>query len=166
MLALAESKADIHDNLRIQRVDGGLRDVQMHMSLFSDGDSKEVKMLVSYWDVTKQKRITKHLKSDDDIDAEERSRSLLALNRIRERVITTDQRGYVINLNPTAKRITGWGLDYFQRPLQDVFQPRSGAFHSIGLLFSDVGVLPQCLNQMAPACSKTRMATNSGYALP
>lgn len=151
MLALAKGKTDIHENLRIRRVDGGLRDVQIHLSLLSDNDAKETRMLVSYWDITKQKRITEHLQSDDDIDAEDRSRSMLALDSISEGVITTDQSGYVINLNPTAKRITGWGLDYFQRQLEEVFNPQGDAFASIRQLIRRCGHDAEVFESDAPS---------------
>ena len=131
LLALAEGKTDIHENIRIRRFDGGMRDVQMHMSLYSDVGVKETKMLVSYWDITRQKRITENLQSHQDTGADDRNRSLLALDNIREGVITTDQRGNVINLNPTARRITAWDRDYFQRPITDVFSPEGDRFKSI-----------------------------------
>ncbi len=137
LLALAQGKNDIHENIKIRRFDGGLRDVQMHMSLYSDLDAKETKMLVSYWDITKQKRITEHLQSDEESNAEERSRSMLALNSIREGVITTDQRGNVISLNPTAKRITGWDADYFQRSVDEVFTPDCERFDSVQQLIEN-----------------------------
>lgn len=133
-LQLWQGATDIHENVRIRRFDGGLRDIQMHLSLYSDVDDKESKMLVSYWDITQQKRITRHLQSEEEADGEERSRSMLALNSIREGVITTDQNGNIINLNPTAKRITGWQTDYFQRPLDTVFAPHCDRFHSINNL--------------------------------
>lgn len=128
LVELSKGAVDAHENIKIKRFDGGLRDVQLHMSLYSEVDASESKMLVSYWDITQQKRITRNLRSEDDINSEERSRSLLALNSIREGVITTDQNGNVINLNPTAKRITGWDSDYFQRPIDTVFSPDNEPF--------------------------------------
>ncbi|MDX1693129.1 MAG: EAL domain-containing protein, partial [Ketobacteraceae bacterium] len=47
------------------------------------------------------------------------------LNSINEGVITTDQQGHVINLNPTAMRITGWHSDYFQRAIDEIFSPQN-----------------------------------------
>ncbi|MCG8315784.1 MAG: EAL domain-containing protein [Pseudomonadales bacterium] len=123
LVGLSLGQSELRQDLKIRRFDGGLRDVQVHLSLYSDEQEHETKMLVSYWDITQQKRITRHLGADDAVSQEDKSRSLIALNSIREGAITTDQNGHVINLNPTAKRLTGWQDDFFQRNIEEVFYP-------------------------------------------
>lgn len=131
LLQVAENKPEIREHIKIKRFDGGVRDVRLHMSLYSDDDASETKMLVSYRDVTQQNRITKHLHGQDKPNDEDRHRSLVALNSIREGVITTDQSGNIINLNPTAQKVTGWAKDYFQRPIREIFSPVCDQFKSI-----------------------------------
>lgn len=65
--------------------------------------------------------ITKRKLAEDLLRASEENLAI-TLNSIGDAVITTDARGCVLMMNPTAERMTGWTLDEAKgRPLPEVF---------------------------------------------
>jgi PAS domain S-box-containing protein len=57
-----------------------------------------------------------------DVVHAERERLRTTLISIGDAVVVTDARGRVTLMNPVAQRLTGWGADAVERPLEEVFR--------------------------------------------
>lgn len=89
--------------------DGSIKSLCLSACILED------RIIVSFFDVTDQKRTEEELRN-----SEENLR--ITLNSIGDAVIATDTQGVVTRMNPVAEKLTGWGMtEAVGRKLHDVF---------------------------------------------
>ena len=124
----------ISGQLRLRRLDGGERSVQLQYLPIQSATSEHGRVIVTYLDITEHKRL-KEIIVNKDSNADRLGRVSYALGSIKEGVITTDNTGCVKTLNDAAKRMLSWDNGYEGRAIQDVFSPFNTSFDNIQLLY-------------------------------
>ncbi len=126
-----------HDvEYRLVLPDGRIRWVEGRGRLFRDDDGKPERMIGVCVDITDRKESEESIRKTNEemsetlrreseiarVITEQAERLRTTLSSIGDGVITTDNEGLVINLNPVAESLTGWSTeDAVGIPLEKVF---------------------------------------------
>ena len=87
-------------HFRIRRPDGATRHIEGHGSVVHDARGNPIAIIGSNLDVTERTR------------SEERLRlAARVFGSAREAILTTDQRGQIVDLNPAFSELTGWSRE-------------------------------------------------------
>ena len=111
-----ESDKPYQTEFRVILPDGGLRHVRATGSLRRDASGRPIRLIGANWDVTESRELAAELAAQHEL-------LRVTLQSIADAVITTDQFGKVVWLNPVAEWMTGWAAtDARGRPLLDLFR--------------------------------------------
>lgn len=150
----------ISGQLRIRRLDGGERHVQLQYLPLQNDSDEHSRVIVTYLDITENKRL-KELIITHDSNNESDGRVTYAFNSIREGVITTDNQGNIKTLNDTARRLLSWDDGYQGKIIHEVFSPFNTSFDNIQLLYDACSI-----SKAAVECdSHSLVETKSGLEL-
>jgi len=150
----------ISGQLRLRRLDGGERSVQLQYLPIQSAADEHGRVIVTYLDITEHKRL-KELIEKQDSSTDIPGRVSYALSSIKEGVITTDSQGCIKTLNDAAKRMLSWDNGYEGRAIQEVFSPFNTSFDNIQLLYDACAI-----SKTAVECdSHSLVETNDGNEL-
>ncbi|TWI57503.1 PAS domain S-box-containing protein/diguanylate cyclase (GGDEF)-like protein [Pseudomonas duriflava] len=104
------------DEFRLYLPDGTLHYIHTLAEVIRDPKGRPERVIGAAWDITLFRTLTEAL-------SEEKNRLQVTLDSIGDAVITTDEQGHILFMNPVAEHMTGWPeAEACQRPLADVFQ--------------------------------------------
>lgn len=142
--SIVENQSLACGQFNIRRMDGGIRNMQFQFTPMLGFEHSLAKVIVTFLDITEQKRLEHTLQQKSGELEDERERVQLTLNNIREGVITTDVSGLVIGLNPTAQKLTGWHEGFQGVSIDTVFSPQTVSSDNLKVMFE------ACKERMGP----------------
>lgn len=108
---------------RVRWPDGSVHHLRASARLIHDEQGQVLRMIGTNWDLTQIRRLAEEMAARmGAVLAQQHELLLVTLRSIGDAVITTDAKGQVVWMNPTAERLTGWGADEAKgRALEQVF---------------------------------------------
>ncbi|MFO7604296.1 MAG: EAL domain-containing protein [Gammaproteobacteria bacterium] len=112
---LAGSQELFDDTHRLRHQDGSYHWHRVRGILVKDKQGNNKRMVGTSRDITEYKQLSEAL-------YDEKERAEVTLHSIGDAVITTDEHGHIMYMNPVAEALIGWNKrEVIGKPLQDVF---------------------------------------------
>ncbi|OUS23597.1 hypothetical protein A9Q99_26465 [Gammaproteobacteria bacterium 45_16_T64] len=131
---IVESNDVVSGQVKVRKLDGGERYIQIQFLPVQDVDSQNEKVIVTYTDITEHKRLNEIISAAES-HPESNRKVKFALDNINQGVITTDRQGRVTQLNVVAQKLLHCDSSVSGQPIEDIFSPFNTSFDNIQLLY-------------------------------